>query len=208
MFSLLSTALFMGRNGYRAQNGEDGRFLVAGAQGVKFLRETAKYNNAIGASASSFLGSVSNIAKSDKAFNALSKTVKFASDNVNPLIACLSAFNVITAQDKQTALISESGNIGGMLLAEGWMAKNLDKYLSQLPISKKWMPVVRGIAFVMGSITASTLGQKMTSRLAKVIKASNEKHILEEQKALQSAVNEKSGLKDKNFNPKRIEYRA
>lgn len=198
----------MGRNGYRAQNGEDGRFLVAGAQGVKFVRETAKYNNAFGAGANSILGSINNAAKSDKAFNLLSKGVKFASDNVNPLIACLSAFNVITAEDKQTTLISESGNIGGMFLAEGWMAKNLDKYLAKLPINDKWKPIVRGIAFVLGSITASTLGQKITSNFAVKLKAANEKHKLEEQQALLNTVKNLNTDNRKSFTPKSIEYRA
>lgn len=176
MFSLLSTALFFGRNGYRAQNGEDGRYIVAGAQGVKLIREGAKANNIFASGARNVLNSMETLAKSDKTFNAVSKAVKFASDNVNPLITCLSVFNVITSEDKQTAFISESGNIIGMFAAEGWMAKNLDKYLSKLPINKKWMPIVRGVAFVAGSITSSTLGQKITSKLALKLKNANEKY--------------------------------
>ena len=202
MFSLLSTALFFGRNGYRAQNGEDGRYFVAGAQGVKFIREGAKCNNLFARGTQRVLDSMDKLAKSDKVFNAVSKTVKVASDNVNPLIALLSAFNVITAEDKQTQFISESGNIIGMFATEGWMAKNLDKYLSKLPISKKWMPVVRGCAFVLGSITGSTLGHKLTSKLAYKLKDINENYKLQE-------ANKFAYLKSTSaYTPKSLEYKA
>lgn len=203
MFSLLSTTLFMGRNGYRAQNGENTRYLIAGAQGVKVARECSKFKNIFGQGTRNVLNSVRTVAESDRVFNAISKSAKFASDHVNPLIACLSAFKVITAKDKQTELISESGNIAGMFIAEGWMAKNLDKYLSKLPISKKWMPVVRGIAFVVGSITASTTGQKITSKLAHKLKQKNEEY-----KASQEAKSLEPAAAKPGFRPKSVNYAA
>ena len=42
------------------------------------------------------------------------------------------------------------------------MKKHMDKViLSKLPVSKKWMPVVKGTLFVAGSLTSSAIGQKL-----------------------------------------------
>lgn len=111
---------------------------------------------------------VSKWAKSDKAFNGLTKTVKFAQNNINPLIVASGATKVVLAkkEDREKTLFSEGAMILGMFAGEGWMKKNLDtKVLSKLPIDKKWAPIVKGILFVAGSITASTIGQKIGEAL-------------------------------------------
>ena len=114
------------------------------------------------------LNTFDDIAKSDKLFNGLSKAVKFASDNVNPLIVASSGLKVAMADKKErkSTLIAESGTLAGMFLGEGWMKKHLDGILAKTPIGKKWLPIIKGVTFVAGSITASTIGNKIGKKAA------------------------------------------
>ena len=194
MFSAVSTLIFGVRNFGRARDGEDGRAAVAGAQGASLFREIAKYDNMVARGAKSALNLFNEVAKDDKVFKGVSKVVKFASDNVNPLIVVSSGINVLKSDDKQSAVISETGNLAGMFAMEGWMSKNLDKHLQKLPISKKWMPIVRGITFVIGSIGASTVGHKIGSICASKLKEENLKA--------------QSNLSANQFVPQSIAYKA
>ena len=81
-----------------------------------------------------------------------------------------------------------------MFAMEGWMKKNLDKYIQKLPVSNKWKPIVRGITFVAGSIGASTLCYNIAKKIAKSFKTPRE---LEAQEA-----------ENKKFVPKNIAYCA
>ena len=183
-----STVLFFLRNGNRAQNGEGGRGFVAIGQGAKVVKEICEYDNIFGKSAKSAVNAFKTVAQNDKVFNGISKGVKFASENVNPLIVVSSGINVLTSEDKQSTVIAEAGNLAAMFAMEGWMKKNLDNVLKNLPINKKWMPIVRGIAFVIGSIGASTIGYKIAKTFASKLKAANEKAEMEEKQQHESIV--------------------
>ena len=50
------------------------------------------------------------------------------------------------------------------------------------------MPIVRGIAFVIGSIGASTIGYKIAKTFASKLKAANEKAEMEEKQQHESIV--------------------
>ena len=183
-----STVLFFLRNGNRAQNGEGGRGFVAIGQGAKVVKQICEYDNIFGKSAKSAVNAFKTVAQNDKVFNGISKGVKFASENVNPLIVVSSGINVLTSEDKQSTVIAEAGNLAAMFAMEGWMKKNLDNVLKNLPINKKWMPIVRGIAFVIGSIGASTIGYKIAKTFASKLKATNEKAEMEEKQQHESIV--------------------
>ena len=183
-----STVLFFLRNGNRAQNGEGGRGFVAIGQGAKVVKQICEYDNIFGKSAKSAVNAFKTVAQNDKVFNGISKGVKFASENVNPLIVVSSGINVLTSEDKQSTVIAEAGNLAAMFAMEGWMKKNLDNVLKNLPINKKWMPIVRGIAFVIGSIGASTIGYKIAKTFAAKLKVANEKAEMEEKQQHESIV--------------------
>ncbi len=183
-----STVLFFLRNGNRAQNGEGGRGFVAIGQGAKVVKQICEYDNIFGKGAKSAVNAFKTVAQNDKVFNGISKGVKFASENVNPLIVVSSGINVLTSEDKQSTVIAEAGNLAAMFAMEGWMKKNLDNVLKNLPINKKWMPIVRGIAFVIGSIGASTIGYKIAKTFASKLKAANEKAEMEEKQQHESIV--------------------
>ena len=205
----LSTVLFFLRNGKRAQDGEGGRGFVAIGQGAKVVKQICEYDNIFARGTKSAVNAFKTIAENDKIFNGISKGVKFASENVNPLIVVSSGINVLTSDDKQSTIIAEAGNLAGMFAVEGWMKKNLDNVLKTLPISKKWLPVVRGITFVIGSIGASTLCYNICKAAASKLKVINEQSKLEQE--MQSAkiaeiLNNKAN--ETTFTPKNIAYKA
>lgn len=167
-FSPLATYAFVGTNYDKVASGDWTRYPVLGGQCVNALQATvetaAKHSTKAAHVADEATSIFSKWAKSDKVFNGLSKTVKFVKNNINPLIVASGATKVILAkkEDREKTLFSEGAMILGMFAGEGWMKKNLDtKVLSKLPIDKKWAPIVKGILFVTGSITASTIGQKI-----------------------------------------------
>ncbi len=119
---------------------------------------------------------LNNIAENDKVFGKLSKTVDFASKNVNNLIVVSSGVKVLTAKDKQSECIAQAGNLAGMFAVEGWMKKNLAKYIDKLPLHSKIKPVIEGILFVLGSITGSTICYNIGKKIAAKLKKSNEEY--------------------------------
>ncbi len=204
-----STLLFFIRNGKRAQDGEGGRGFVAIGQGAKVFKQISEYDNIFSRGAKSAVNAFKAVAENDKVFNGIAKGVKFASENVNPLIVVSSGINVLTSEDKQSTVIAEAGNLAAMFAIEGWMKKNLDNLLKDLPISKKWYPIVRGIAFVIGSIGASTAGYKLGKFSASKLKTINEQSQVEQEQQHAKIV-EMVQNKNQNdsFIPRSIAYRA
>lgn len=198
-----STLLFFLRNGKRAGDGEGGRSFVAIGQGAKVVKQICEYDNIFARGAKSAVNAFKTVAKNDKVFNGISKGVKFASEHVNPLIVVSSGINVLTSQDKQSTVIAEAGNLAAMFAVEGWMKKNLDNILNNLPINSKWMPIVRGVAFVIGSIGASTAGYKIAKKFAAKLKTENEKAKSEEEQQQAKIVD-----MFQNKNPGSIAYSA
>lgn len=204
-----STLLFFCRNSNRAQNGEGGRGFVAIGQGAKVIKQISEYDNIFSKGTKGAINAFKTVAQNDKVFSGIYKGVKFASENINPLIVVSSGINVLTSEDKQSAIIAETGNLAGMFAMEGWMKKNLDKVLSNLPISKKWMPVVRGITFVIGSVGASTIGYKIGKFGASKLKIINQQ-AQEEQKQQNEKIAQKLNNKTSksNFIPQKLVYSA
>lgn len=168
MYSGVASGIFAIRNCDKTTSGDIGRLPVTIGQGAAVIKAGAQYNNPISRHAKVVLDTFDDIAKSDKVFKGLSKAVKFAADNVNPLIVASSGVKVAMAdkEERKKTLITEAGSLAGMFLGEGWMKNHLDGILSNLPIGKKWLPIVRGVTFVAGSITASTLGNKVGKKVA------------------------------------------
>ncbi len=174
VYSGVATGLFSIRNANRTSNGEVGRLPVAVGQIASTLKEVSKQSNIFARGIRGTLETIEEVAKYDKMCNSIydgiSKTVKFASKNVNPLIVCSSGLNVLNADDKKSALISESGTLAGMFATEGMMKKYLDKVVDTLPIGKKWKPVIKGLMFFAGSIAGSTIGHDMGKKVAEKVK--------------------------------------
>ena len=125
------------------------------------------------------------VSENSKVFGKLEKVVDFASKNVNNLICVSSGIKVLTAKDKESEFWAQTGNIAGMFAVEGWMKRNLAKYVDKLPINSKMKPVIEGILFVMGSITGSTICYNIAKKIVAKTKKTNEEYKAQEaQKAM------------------------
>ena len=178
--TIVQNLLFGSRNavlGADANQNNQLRLLVSGGQLTNLARAGKNCGNSIFEKASTkLLNGCAKIAENDAVLQKAGKVVDFASKNVNKLIVVSSGYQVAIAKDKQTELISQAGNVGGMFLVEGWMKKNLGKYIDKLPIPQKLKPIVQGIVFVIGSITGSTLCYKAAKAGAEKLKEINEYH--------------------------------
>lgn len=163
-YSNVGAAIFTLRNADKTTSGDIGRLPVTIGQSTTVVKAVTQLDNPLSKALSKGL----NYIGSDKVVSKLGKAAKFASDNVNPLIVASSGLKVALAdkEDRKKTLITESGCLAGMFLGEGLMKKHLDKILEKTSIGKKWLPVVKGIVFVTGSITASTIGQKIGKKVA------------------------------------------
>ena len=146
-YSNVATALFSVRNADKTTSGDIGRLPVTVGQGAAAVKAAAQMDNPISKALSQGL----DIAKSDKVVSKLGKVVKFA---------------LADKEERKSTIITESGCLAGMFLGEGLMKKHLDKVLAKLPINKKWIPIIKGIVFVAGSIGSSTIGQKIGKKAA------------------------------------------
>ena len=178
--SIFQNGLFGSRNfilGSDASQNNQVRLLVSAGQGANLLREGKNCANSIFRNASEkIIDGCNSLAKNDPLLKKVGKVVDFASKNVNNLIVVAGGVKVLTAEDKQTELISQAGNVAGMFIVEGWMKNNLAKYINKLPIPAKLKPIVEGVVFVIGSITGSTLAYKAAKAGALKLKAVNEEY--------------------------------
>jgi len=178
-FSPVATYAFVGTNYNKVAGGDWTRYPVLSGQCINAAESTAQ---TIAKECSIFANTynkvsskLNTLAKSDKVFNGVSKTVKFVKNNINPLIVASGVTKVALAkkEDREKTFFSEGAMIAGMFAGEGWMKKNLEKVvLSKLPVSKKWMPVVKGTLFVAGSLTSSAIGQKIGQFIYKKLEES------------------------------------
>ncbi len=152
-------------NANKAASGDLGRLPVAIGQAAAVTKSVAQMKNP----ASKGLNTVLEIAKTDPVARRLGKIATFASEHVNPLIVASSGFKVLTAskEERKKTFLIEGGCLAGMFIGEGYMKRgHLDNAIAKLPINAKWKPLVRGLVFIAGSITASTIGQAIGSVIA------------------------------------------
>ncbi len=177
---MVQNLIFGGRNfilGTDANQNNQVRMLVSSGQMANLARNAKTCGNSIFEKASTkLLNSCTKLAQNDALLGKVGKVVDFASKNVNNLIVVSAGVQVATAKDKQTETIAQAGNVGGMFAVEGWMKKNLGKYIEKLPIPEKLKPIVQGITFVLGSITGSTLAYKAAKTGALKLKEVNEQY--------------------------------
>ncbi len=164
VYSPVASVIFSVRNGGKTSAGDIGRLPVTVGQAASVVKASAQYGNPFSRTIKQGL----RILNSDYVARNLGKVVKFASDNINPLIVVSSGIKVAMADKEQRkdVLIAEAGCLAGMFAGEGWMKKNLAKYLDKIPMNKKWIPILKGIVFVTGSITSSLIGEKIGKKVA------------------------------------------
>jgi len=133
-----------------------------------------------------------DIAGESKAMKCAGKAVEFFSNNINPLICVSSVIKVANAEDKELVFREELGSLGCMFAGEAFVAKNYDKIansktvtdaIEKLSKTKTFSPmfkeiakrnwggkigsIIKGLAFVTGSIGSSCIGLELTKSLLK-----------------------------------------
>lgn len=187
----ISGLIFTCRSADKTQKGDIGRAPVTVGQFSNLCSEIAKFDNAIGAGAKSASSVFCELAKENKAFEYIGKGVKFASNNVNPLICASSVLKVATSDDKTKTAIVETGALSGMFLGEGLMKIHLDDFINDKTIHKqltniqnkgifktladkilkskaegKIATILKGLIFVAGSIASYNVGQYISEDFA------------------------------------------
>ena len=179
-FSDVATLGFVGTNYNKVSSGDWTRIPVLGAQIVNSAKAGAQVTNFTANCASQVSEAVKVASENSKLFNGLAKIVDFASKNVNTLIgaSCIAKVVLANKEDRKKVALTEGGCFAGMFIGEGLMKKGyLEKLLDKLPIEKKWRPVVKGILFVAGSLTASGIGQKTCAYIADKYEKKTQPHL-------------------------------
>lgn len=196
MFSAVASGIFAVRNADKTKNGEVGRSVVTLGQTAGVVKEIAKYDNVVANTARSAVSVFSNLAKQNKAFEYAGKFTQFAVDNVNPLICASGVIKTAMAEDKVKTGVTEVAALSAMFAGEGLIKLNYDKlassktvkdagvklaetkafkplfeYLTKNKMGGKVGTVVKGLAFVGGSMTSYAIGKNIGEGMANRVEA-------------------------------------
>lgn len=127
MVNSIATCWFLARNGEQANDGHIGKYAVAIGQAKKIYDEVAALDNAIGKGFQSTADILNGYAASNKIVGGAGKLLKFASQNVNPLIITSAVIDTAMADDKITTGVTSAAGVTAMFGAEKLMKKFLTK---------------------------------------------------------------------------------
>ena len=195
MFSPIASTIFTYRNFDKTEKGEIGRAPVFIGQAAGVLSEVAKYDNAIAVGAKNALSVFGDLAQGNKALDYAGKFAKFASENVNPLIAVSGGIKVLMSDDKQSTAIKEAAALSAMFAGEGLVKNYYDKLANSNAVQsalksasnkkfikpvveflakKKWGGAVgaifKGLLFVAASMSSYEIGHLAGDKIAKKVK--------------------------------------
>ncbi len=195
MYSAVASSFFAVRNAKKTENGEVGRSAVALGQVAGVIQEIAKYDGAIASTAKSACSIFSNMQKQNKAFEYAGKFTKFAVNNVNPLICVSGGIKTLTSDDKVGTGITEAAALSAMFLGEGLTKKHYDKmitsktcqnllqkakdtrilkpvfeYIKMNKLGGKIGLVLKGVTFVIASMSSYAIGEYFGKDIAKDVK--------------------------------------
>lgn len=190
MSNAVSSLIFACRNVDKTQNGEVGRAPVAAAQGIKVLNEVTKYNKLLASGADATISVFNELAQKSKAVDYTMKGVKWATNNVNPLICASGGLKVLMSDDKTSTAVKEVAALSTMFAGENIAKKVLnnkdihnkilDKASNVAPkavtkiapkLHGKLGTLIKGILFVGASIGSYSVGEKIGNNFADEIKA-------------------------------------
>lgn len=199
MFSPVASCIFACRNVDKTQNGDVGRSTVAIGQAAGLVQEVSKYDGMVANTARSALSVFSDLAKEHKAFEYAGKAVKFAAENVNPLICASGVLKTAMSDDKVETGVTEIAALSAMFAGEGMIKNNYDriansasvknyvkdlsktkwikplvKYLEKAKLTGKASAIVKGLTFVAGSMTSYSIGQALGKDVAGRVKSNME----------------------------------
>lgn len=177
MSNVVSSAIFCARNVDKAESqGKIGRWAVAAGQAKKVADHVASLDNIYGKHAKASIDALKTLSKSEKLLHYAGKAVDFASRNVNPLICVSAGIDVLSSDDKESALVTNGTALASMFAVEHLMKKHLSeipkmecmkgitekvlKFAGGSKAKGKIPSIIHGVAFVVGSCTAYGVGEK------------------------------------------------
>lgn len=196
MANVVSSIIFCARNIDKAENqGRVGRWPVAIAQANNIFKSVKKLDNSLGKGARTASEILQKGAKGEKLLDSTVKGLNVLSKNINPLLCISAGIDVLNSDDKVEAITTNTMSLASMFTVEGLMKKHLDncieigkkgilkagttnetlgkivKSISKTKHSNKISAIVSGVAFVIGSCTAYSVGSKFGELL--VVKKEN-----------------------------------
>ena len=216
------SAWFLRNNVKKVQNGDDARSTVVFAQGAKIAEAVKKYHDKTATSAMESYNIFGKLAEKSKVLNTVGKGIDLAAKNVNPLICMSAVYKTATSDEKVKTGVTQLGAISGMFLGEGLMKRNMDKVINEENIIKiadktknvkgvgklaqrvlksnasgKIAAVLKGISFVLVSMTSYDIGEKIAKGPAEKICSNlgiNNKHedICEDKREKKQKIDQKA----------------
>jgi len=184
MSNVVASAIFCARNVDKAENqGKVGRWGVAAGQGKKVTDYVAGLDNKVGKTTKTAVESLKTFAQGSKTLEYAGKAVKFASNHVNPLICVSAGLDIAMAdeKDKKAAIVTNVAGLSSMFAVENLMKKHMDEipklncfkeisekimnFCSKTPARGKIPAIIHGVAFVVGSCAAYSVGEKFGNLL-------------------------------------------
>ena len=233
MFSPVASTIFTFRNIDKTENGEIGRAPVALGQAVGVLGEISKYDNAAAMTAKNMLSVFSDLSKENKVMNYAGKFAKFASNNVNPLIALSGGVKVLMSDDKQSAAITEGTALAAMFGGEGLVKKHYDKIIDSQKVQnllkaaskqkylkpafdflqkKNWGgatgAVIKGLLFLAASMTSYEIGHIEVDKTEKNKKKQKNEQQIKDEKTLNQVMETLTAQADNEENEQKINHLA
>jgi hypothetical protein len=178
MSNVISSAIFCARNVDKAENQDQiGRWAVVAGQGTKVVDHIKNLDNALGKGTKEAVDVFTKAAKNEKLLGYAGKALDIAAKHVNPLICISSGIDVLRADDKESALITNSVALASMFGVEHLMKKHMDKipkmgfmkgvsekvmkFATDNKCEKKLPAIIHGVVFVTGSCLAWAAGQNI-----------------------------------------------
>lgn len=177
MSNVVSSAIFCARNAKKAETQDKPvRGYIAVGQGAKVFDYATTVEGKVGEQARTAKNWLDNATKGEKLLDWAGRAVNFAKKYINPLICVSAGVDVLTSDDKQSALITNGTALGAMFGVEHLMKKHLDEipkmkqfegitknvmdFATKHKMEGKLPAIIHGVAFVVGSCASYSIGQK------------------------------------------------
>ena len=178
---IVSSAIFGVRNYDKGNNGHGIRYAVAAGQTKKVVDYVSQLDNVVGQTTKTATQALGAVSKNSVFLEGCGKIAKFSSNHINPLIVASAALDVAHSDNKAETAVKSATALGAMFTVENIMKKHLkdvsklkcfegvtsaiNKCAQKTKYGKFIAPVLEGVAFVIGSCTAYSLGEKFGESL-------------------------------------------
>lgn len=188
VYDVITKSLIFGtRNFDKVTNSaihDEGRIFATTGQFANAAKAIAALDNKVGKASTAAINAITKATESNRALTTVAKGVNWAAKNVNPLLIGAAGYRVLTSKDKMDTLNKEVFGMSAMFGVEALMKMGFESaawtnLINKIPGThgKVIGGIIQGLLFVAGSITASTIGAKIGTKVNESIKANAVKDI-------------------------------